>query len=98
MLDISFGGAALAGLLSFLSPCILPMVPFYLSYMAGLSVKELRDGDTIAPGGAGGWWFRRLPSRSGSRRSSSFSASARRRWVAASPNGESRCPMSRAAS
>ncbi|MDP2086175.1 MAG: cytochrome c biogenesis CcdA family protein, partial [Gemmobacter sp.] len=50
MLDISFGGAALAGLLSFLSPCILPMVPFYLSYMAGLSVKELREGGTVAPG------------------------------------------------
>ena len=50
MLDITFGGAALAGLLSFLSPCILPMVPFYLSYMAGLSVKELREGGTIAPG------------------------------------------------
>lgn len=50
MLEISFGGAALAGLLSFLSPCILPMVPFYLSYMAGLSVKELRDGGAIAPG------------------------------------------------
>ncbi|MFN3844906.1 MAG: cytochrome c biogenesis CcdA family protein [Paracoccaceae bacterium] len=50
MLDISYTGAALAGLLSFLSPCILPMVPFYLSYMAGLSVRELRDGDTIAPG------------------------------------------------
>lgn len=53
MLDISFGGAALAGLLSFLSPCILPMVPFYLSYMAGVSVRELRDGDTIAPGARG---------------------------------------------
>jgi len=53
MFDISFGGAALAGLLSFLSPCILPMVPFYLSYMAGLSVRELRDGDTIAPGARG---------------------------------------------
>ncbi|MFD2175852.1 cytochrome c biogenesis CcdA family protein [Rhodobacter lacus] len=50
MLDISFGGAALAGLLSFLSPCILPMVPFYLSYMAGLSVKDLRAGGTLAPG------------------------------------------------
>lgn len=50
MLDVSFGGAALAGLLSFLSPCILPMVPFYLSYLAGLSVKELRDGGAIAPG------------------------------------------------
>jgi cytochrome c-type biogenesis protein len=53
MLDITFGGAALAGLLSFLSPCILPMVPFYLSYMAGLSVRELREGDTIAPGARG---------------------------------------------
>lgn len=50
MLEITYTGAALAGLLSFLSPCILPMVPFYLSYMAGLSVKELRTGDTIAPG------------------------------------------------
>ncbi|MDX5356251.1 MAG: cytochrome c biogenesis protein CcdA [Rhodobacterales bacterium] len=50
MLDISYGGAALAGLLSFLSPCILPMVPFYLSYMAGLSVKELREGGEVAPG------------------------------------------------
>jgi len=53
MFEISYAGAALAGLLSFLSPCILPMVPFYLSYMAGLSVRELRDGDTIAPGARG---------------------------------------------
>lgn len=50
MLEISFGGALLAGLLSFLSPCVLPMVPFYLSYMAGLSVKELREGGSFAPG------------------------------------------------
>lgn len=50
MLEISYGGALLAGILSFLSPCVLPMVPFYLSYMAGLSVRELRAGDQIAPG------------------------------------------------
>lgn len=50
MLDISFGGAALAGILSFLSPCILPIVPFYLCYMAGISMSELRSDDTIAPG------------------------------------------------
>lgn len=50
-LDITFGGAALAGLLSFFSPCILPMVPFYLSYMAGLSMQELhgRDGGPTIP-------------------------------------------------
>lgn len=51
--DVSFGGAALAGLLSFFSPCILPIVPFYLCYMAGLSMQELRGeegGPTLAPG------------------------------------------------
>ncbi|HKL06844.1 MAG TPA: cytochrome c biogenesis protein CcdA [Roseovarius sp.] len=50
MLDISYAGAALAGLLSFFTPCILPMVPFYLCYMAGLSMNELRGDGDIAPG------------------------------------------------
>ncbi|MDG1282487.1 MAG: cytochrome c biogenesis protein CcdA [Pseudorhodobacter sp.] len=50
MFEISYGGAAIAGLLSFLSPCILPMVPFYLSYMAGISMQELRADGGIAPG------------------------------------------------
>ena len=50
MLDVSFGGAALAGFLAFFSPCILPMVPFYFSYMAGISMSELRGDGAIAPG------------------------------------------------
>ncbi|MCF3974532.1 cytochrome c biogenesis CcdA family protein [Paracoccus salsus] len=50
MLDIGYWGAFVAGILSFLSPCILPMVPFYLSYMAGLSIAELREDGRIAPG------------------------------------------------
>ena len=50
MFDVSLYGAVLAGLLSFLSPCILPMVPFYLSYMAGISMAELRGDGEIAPG------------------------------------------------
>ncbi len=50
MMDLSFGGAALAGLLAFFSPCILPMVPFYFSYMGGMSVSELRGQGEIAPG------------------------------------------------
>ena len=50
MLDISFAGAAFAGLLSFFTPCILPMVPFYLCYMAGISMSELRGDGEIAPG------------------------------------------------
>jgi cytochrome c-type biogenesis protein len=50
MLDITFSGAILAGLLSFFSPCILPMVPFYLSYMAGLSINDLRADGVVTPG------------------------------------------------
>ncbi|TKZ21844.1 cytochrome c biogenesis protein CcdA [Shimia litoralis] len=50
MLDMSFAGAALAGLLSFFTPCILPMVPFYLCYMAGISMSELQGDGKIAPG------------------------------------------------
>ncbi|MCA0919328.1 cytochrome c biogenesis CcdA family protein [Pseudooceanicola nanhaiensis] len=50
MLEISYLGAALAGLLSFFTPCILPMVPFYLCYMAGLSMSELQGDGDIAPG------------------------------------------------
>lgn len=50
IMDPTFGGALIAGLLSFLTPCILPMVPFYLSYMAGISMSELRGSGEIAPG------------------------------------------------
>src|SRR5689334_15713035 len=33
--------AVWAGLLSFLSPCVLPLLPAYLSYMTGLSAEQL---------------------------------------------------------
>ena len=36
------GLAFLAGLLSFLSPCVLPLLPVYLSYVAGVGVDRLR--------------------------------------------------------
>lgn len=49
MLDISIGAALLAGLLSFVSPCVLPIVPPYLAYLAGISFSEL-SGDEIDPG------------------------------------------------
>jgi cytochrome c biogenesis protein CcdA len=36
-----------AGLVSFLSPCVLPLVPAYLSYVAGQSLhRDLRDAPT----------------------------------------------------
>ncbi|MGC1506478.1 MAG: cytochrome c biogenesis protein CcdA [Sulfitobacter sp.] len=41
MLEITFAGAAFAGILSFLSPCILPIVPFYLSYLAGIGMNQI---------------------------------------------------------
>lgn len=36
--------AALAGLLSFFSPCVLPLLPGYLSFATGLSAAEVADG------------------------------------------------------
>ena len=36
--------ALLAGVLSFLSPCVLPIVPPYLAYMSGISVGEMKGG------------------------------------------------------
>ncbi len=48
--DIGLWGAAFAGLLSFLSPCILPIVPFYLCYMAGMSFGELTGDGGLKPG------------------------------------------------
>ena len=44
--DVSFPLAFAAGLVSFLSPCILPVVPSYLAFITGLTVDELRDGST----------------------------------------------------
>ncbi len=38
---ISIPTAFVFGLLSFFSPCVLPLVPAYLSYMSGVSVEEL---------------------------------------------------------
>ncbi len=44
MTDVSLLTAAAAGLVSFLSPCVLPLVPGYLSFLSGISVKDLQEG------------------------------------------------------
>jgi cytochrome c-type biogenesis protein len=44
-LDIGYPSALGAGALSFLSPCVLPLVPPYLCYMAGVSVDDFRGTD-----------------------------------------------------
>ena len=43
--DISLFAALIAGLVSFLSPCVLPLVPPYLVYLAGTSLERLADDD-----------------------------------------------------
>lgn len=47
MLDVTVGAALIAGLLSFISPCVLPIVPPYLAYIAGVSFSEI-GGEGIA--------------------------------------------------
>jgi cytochrome c-type biogenesis protein len=43
MHDITFLAALIAGLVSFLSPCVLPLVPPYLVFLAGTSLERLAD-------------------------------------------------------
>jgi cytochrome c-type biogenesis protein len=50
MFDVSLMGAFLGGLIVFFSPCILPIVPFYLSYMVGASMSEISAEGRPAPG------------------------------------------------
>jgi len=49
--DISLLSALIAGALSFLSPCVLPLVPPYLCYMAGISVEQFRGGGAAVAAG-----------------------------------------------
>lgn len=43
--DVSiYAGVALAGLVSFLSPCVLPLVPPYLGYLGGTTIDQLAEG------------------------------------------------------
>jgi cytochrome c-type biogenesis protein len=46
--SVSLIGAFLAGLVSFISPCVLPIVPGYLSFISGVNVGQLRDGQATA--------------------------------------------------
>src|SRR5688572_13811805 len=43
--DVTILAALLAGTISFLSPCVLPLVPPYLVYLAGSSLERLADDD-----------------------------------------------------
>ena len=49
MFDVTLIGAFLGGIVIFFSPCVLPIVPFYLSYMAGMGVGAMNADGQISP-------------------------------------------------
>jgi len=48
--NVSVIVAFVAGILSFLSPCVLPLVPSYLSYITGMSLEEMEDARLLKKG------------------------------------------------
>ena len=43
--EVSLMAAFLAGLFSFFSPCVLPLVPGYISFISGISLEEIEQGN-----------------------------------------------------
>ena len=48
MPDVSLVAAFGAGFLSFISPCVLPLIPGYISYISGMSLEDMRKADAGA--------------------------------------------------
>ena len=44
--DVSIPAALIAGLVSFLSPCVLPLVPPYLIYLTGATIEHVANDET----------------------------------------------------
>jgi cytochrome c-type biogenesis protein len=44
MSDVTYLAALVAGFLSFISPCVLPLIPGYISFVSGVSLEEMRGG------------------------------------------------------
>ncbi len=47
MFEVTFIGAFIAGILAFLSPCVLPIIPAYLSYVSGVGVEEVQRENRV---------------------------------------------------
>jgi len=43
MMEVTYAGVFVAGLLSFVSPCVLPLIPAYISFLGGASLKQLTE-------------------------------------------------------
>lgn len=48
MADVNIFVAFAAGIFSFLSPCVLPLIPSYLSFVSGISLEEMRSAQGLA--------------------------------------------------
>jgi len=46
--DVSIPAALIAGLVSFLSPCVLPLVPPYLVYLTGATIEHVANDETVS--------------------------------------------------
>ena len=54
--QLNVATAFLAGLVSFVSPCVLPLIPAYLSFLTGSSLEELKaERDRLK------WWQSNRP-------------------------------------
>jgi cytochrome c-type biogenesis protein len=49
-MDVGIFAAFVAGLVSFLSPCVLPLVPGYISMLSGIGIEQLKEGHTPRAG------------------------------------------------
>ena len=47
--DITYAGALVAGILSFLSPCVLPLVPPYLCFIGGVTLEQISEDEAPDP-------------------------------------------------
>ncbi|MEX0802845.1 MAG: cytochrome c biogenesis protein CcdA [Candidatus Binatia bacterium] len=47
MSDVNIFVAFAAGIFSFLSPCVLPLIPSYLSFISGVSLEDMRHDQTL---------------------------------------------------
>ena len=99
---LAIGVAALAGLVSILSPCVLPLVPGYLSYVTGLAGSDLdatAAGRTATAAAVSPWRPGSGRQRAGAGRHAAVRARLRRRLHAAarrwSPTSASRCSRTR---
>ena len=43
--EVTYSFAFIGGVLSFLSPCILPLIPSYVSFITGISLEDFKTGD-----------------------------------------------------